>query len=510
MKVAEKVVFNTVILYTRVILTMLISLVSVPLVLKALGASDYGIYSLVAGVIAMLTFLNASMNVATQRYLSVAMGAKDTLRLNIVFNVSLLLHLLIGVIVVALFEICGFFIFDGFLNIDENRISAAKIVYQTLIVSTFFSIISVPYGAVINAKEDMLIFSINHIIKEVLKLLLAVYLSYSSTDRLVVYGVGLSAISIIYVLISRYVVRVKYKEFSFKPRLFYRKDVFRDMFGFAGWNTFGALATIGRNQGIAVVFNLFYGTIINAAYGVANQVNGVLTAMTTTISQSINPQLMQSKGMGKEERLVRISMISSKYSFTLYSLFAVPLIIEMSKVLKLWLGNPPEYTLIMSQLVIILAMIHIFSNGLMSSIQASGKIAAYQVSVSVLTLLNIPICYFLLKMGCSPYSCLVCFIIIEGLSLVLRLFFAQKLAAVNIMMFVKKVIFPTICAIVVSAVAPVILHLSLQESFLRIVIVTIAYLVVYVPMVWFVVIEDSERPTLLGIIKKLVFRRKID
>ncbi len=508
MKVAEKVVFNTIVLYARVIISMLISLVSVPLVLKALGASDYGLYNLVAGVIAMLTFLNASMNVATQRYLSVAMGTRDTVRLNIVFNVSLLLHLLIGTVIVILFEICGLFVFDGFLNIDSERIPAAKIVYQTLIVSTFFSIVSVPYGAVINAKEDMLVFSVNHIIKDVLMLLLALYLSNTSADRLILYGIGVAVISVIYILISRTVVKIKYKEFSIHPRTYYKKDVFKSMFGFAGWNTFAAVAMIGRNQGIAVVFNLFYGTIINAAYGVANQVNGVLNAMTATFSQSINPQLMQSKGMDNKERLERISMISSKYSFILYSFFAVPLIIEMSKVLKLWLGNPPEYTLIMSQLVIILNMVHIYSNGLMSAIQATGKIAVYQIAMSILISLNIPISYFLLKMGCSPYWCLGCFIIIEVVSLLLRMIFAQKLADIKFGHFFKKVIIPTSICIAISAIVPLAIHFLLPETLLRVVVVSLVYAVIYLFAIWNIAINKYEHSTFLGMVQGIRSRKK--
>lgn len=508
MKVGEKVVFNTVVLYSRVIITMLISLVSVPIILKALGASDYGLYNLVAGVILMLTFLNASMHVVTQRYLSVAMGKGDLRHLNSVFNVAILLHLIIGGTIVILFEVCGLFLFDGFLNIEPDRIPAAKIIYQTLIVSTFFSIVSVPYGALINSKEEMLILSINHIIKDVLKLLLALYLSHTSADRLILYGMGVAMISIIYTLISRTVVKVRYKEFVFKPRTYYDKDVFKSMFSFAGWNTFGALATIGRNQGISIVFNLFYGTIINAAYGVANQVNSVLSGMTATFSHSINPQLMKSKGMENQGRLERISMISSKYAFTMFSLFSMPLIIEMSKVLKLWLGNPPEYTLILAQLVIILSMVHLFSNGLMSAIQAAGKIAGYQITMSILILLNIPFSYIILKLGYSPYYCIGCFIVIECISLVVRLIFAHILAGISAGKFVKKVILPTTTTVIVSSIIPLILHFTFNESLGRVIVVSIAYVLVYIPMVWFFVIEKSEKPMFLNMLNKLFSRKK--
>lgn len=508
MKVAEKVVFNTIVLYSRVIISMLLSLVSVPIILKALGASDYGLYSLVAGVILMLTFLNASMHVVTQRYLSVAMGKGNIENLNTVFNVALLLHFLIGTIIVILLETGGLFLFDGFLNIEPDRVPAAKIIYQTLIVSTFFSIISVPYGALINSKEDMLILSINHIVKDVLKLFLALYLSHSSADRLILYGAGIALISIIYTIISRSVVKVRYKEFVFKPRAYFKKDVFKSMFAFAGWNTFGALANIGRNQGIAIVFNLFYGTIINAAYGVANQINSVLSGMTATFSQSINPQLMKSKGMDNSERLERITMISSKYAFTMFAFFAIPLIIEMSKVLKMWLGNPPDYTLVLARLVMVLTMVHLYSNGLMAAIQATGKIAIYQITMSVLILLNIPISYFILKLGYSPYYCIVCFIIIEVISFLFRLVFAHKLAGIRVDLFLRKVLFSTMLTVIVSAIIPIVLHFTMSESFVRVVLVSLSYALIYVPMVWLFVIENNEKPLFLNIIHKSTSLRK--
>lgn len=347
----------------------------------------------------------------------------------------------------------------------------------------------------------MLFFSINHIIKDVLMLLLALCLSLSSLDRLVLYGIGVTLIHLIYVIISRSVVHIKYKEFSFRPKKYYSQDVFKGMFGFAGWNTFGAVATIGRNQGIAVVFNLFYGTIINAAYGVANQVNGVLNAMTATFSQSINPQLMKSKGMDNNERLERISMISSKFSFILYSFFAVPLIIEMSKVLKVWLGNPPEYTLVLSQLVIVLSMVHIYSNGLMSAIQATGKIAAYQVAMSILILLNIPICYVLLKLGFPPYSCLCCFIIIECISLVARMLFARRLVGIKMKVFFQKVILPTLSCVIFAVIIPLVIHFAMPESLFRVILVCLVYAVVYILAVWHKAFNEQERIVFVDMVR---------
>lgn len=509
MKVANRVIFNTIVLYVKIIVTTLISLVSVPLILKALGADDYGLYNLVAGVVAMLSFLNASMTVATQRYLSVAIGSNNPEKLNTIFNCAVVLHLLIGVILVIVFEIFGLFIFDGFLNINPERISTAKIIYQFIVFSTFLTILTVPYGAVMNAKENMLAFSIIDIVDSVLKLLLALSLSLYGQDRLILYGAGLACISVLNILFSRLYVKLRYKEFFCSPKRFFDASTFKSMFGFAGWNVFGAVANIGRNQGIAVVMNLFLGTAINAAYGIANQINGVLSNFAVTFNKSINPQLMQSEGMGNRGRLHNIAFILSKFSFVVIALFAVPLIVEMPYVIKLWIGEKiPAYTVIFAQLVLILTMVHQYSNGLMSAIQAVGKIGLYQVIIGVLLLLNVPICYFLMKEGRPPYYCIVCFIVIEAISLFARMLFAKTLVKISLPQFVSKVILSSLIPVGIGLAISYILHIVMAESFIRLICVVLCYCIVYIIALWIVCFNQQEKKIfsgfLFGIKSKLV------
>lgn len=389
--------FNTVVLYVKIVVNMLLSLISVPLIMHALGVSDYGLYNLIAGVIGMLSFLNASMTVSTQRYLSVTIGERNQEKSNRIYNNALLLHLLLGLICVVIFEACAPFLFDGFLNIDSNKLGTAKIIYQFLVVTTFATIITVPYVAVMNAKEDMLAFSIIGIIDALLKLCLAIYLSYCPFDKLIFYGIGMAAISIFSMLFNRGVVHFKYKEYKRDFRTYYDKVTFREMFGFMGWNTFGSVAVIGRNQGVAIILNRFCGTVLNAAYGVANQINGVLGYFSNTFNKSINPQLMQSEGMKDRDRLIRISFVSSKFSVLVLALFIWPLIIEMPYVLFKWLKEVPEYTSILSCSILIFSLVYQYSMGLMSAIQATGKIRNYQITMGVLILLNIPLSYIFLR-----------------------------------------------------------------------------------------------------------------
>lgn len=496
MNTGHKVLLNTAVLYLKILITMLISLVSVPLVLKALGKSDYGLYNLIAGVISMLAFLNSSMSISTQRFLSVAIGTKNLDRLDTVYNVAIGLHLLLGFIIVLLFEVCFLFVFDGFLNIEPQRLYVAKIVYQCLVISTFFTILSVPYGAVMNAKEDMVVFSIIYIVDSICKLLLALALLNCSLDRLMVYGIGMASISILNTIACRLYVKVKYHEFKRDIKQFFNRRAIREMGAFAGWNTIGAVAIIGRNQGIAIIINHFFGTIANAAYGIANQVNGVLVDLSSTFQKTLNPQLMQSEGMNDRERLVTISFMLTKSSVLVLALFGVPLLMEMQYVLKLWLHDVPEYTLRLTQLVLILNIIYQFSVGTISSIQAVGNVKLYFIITSTLVLLNIPISYYLLRCGMPLYETIVVFIIVEGICFIARLLMAKRYVGFRISEYFKQVFFPVVLCIIVSAILPLIFHYILRESFGRLLIVCISYAALYLLLTWKYLLEDVVRNTI--------------
>ena len=503
---ANKVIFNTVILYSKIVITMLISLMTVPMVLRALGDSDYGLYNLIAGVISMLSFLNASMTIATQRYLSVAIGQNDKSKLNEIFNNSIVLHLILGVALVVLFEVASFFIFDDFLNIASDRIWTAKFVYQFLVLSTFFTILTVPYNAIMNAKEDMLAFSLIGIFDSIARLIIALVILNSNSDRLLLYSFLIAILTILVTFISRLYVKFRYKEFIFLPKTYVRLTTLKELFGFAGWNTLGAVAMIGRNQGIAILLNLFIGTIANAAYGVANQINGVLSYFSSTFQKVLNPQLMQSHGMNDRERLIRISCWASKYSVLILSLFAFPLILEMPYILKIWLREIPEYTIRFCQMILILSVVYQYSTGLMSAIQAVGKIRLYFIVMSILIITNLPVSYFVLKNDMPAYLCIVVMIIIEVISFIVRLFMSSKLVKFPISIYLKNVILPTVASITISIGVAYIVHVLLSESFIRLLLVCFSYFVVYIFCSWNWTLDEQHKTHILTIVHKNIKR----
>lgn len=506
MKTESRVIINSVALWSRNVITLLISLWTVPLVLRALGENDYGLFNLVAGVIAMLSFLNGAMTVSTQRYMSVNLGKNDINLLNKTYNASIVLHLIIGLAIVIGFELCGFFLFDGFLNIDPSRIGAAKIVYQILIVSTFLTIITVPYDAAINAHEDLIVFSLIGIGDALLKLGLAYFLFIVSSDRLVIYGVGVALIAILNVLVTRAYVIVKYKNLRFSIRRYFEWGYLKQMFSFAGWNTLGSMALIGRNQGLAIVVNRFFGTVINSAYGIANQMNSALASFSSVLQQSINPQLMKSEGMNNRDRMLKISYMSSKFTTMMLLIPAIPLVLEMPYVIEIWLKDIPPYTVEFGRWIIVLAVLTQLSIGIMSAIQAGGNIGRYQLTVSVLLLLNIPLSIVLLSIGCPPYFVIVGCVGIEIITLFVRLFLAKKLVDYNISFFLTKVVLLSFIPTLLTCSFGFAITLIMNQSFVRLFIVTIVCVSIFVMSSWLFALNESEKTIFENFIRRIISR----
>lgn len=492
MRAATKVAFNTIFLYTRLIVSMAISLISVPLVLRALGASDYGLYNLVAGVVTMLSFLTSSMTVSSQRFLSVTMGTNDKEKVNNVYNVSFFIHLLLGLFVVLVFEIGAFFISN--LNIAEERIIVAQILYQLLILNTFINIVKVPFEALINAHEDMLVFSVIGIIDAFLKLGIAFSLLFISFDRLIFYGLGIVIIAVFTFAMSYLWTQHAYKNFRLRTSKFSDRLLLKKMTGFAGWNLFGGIAVVGRNQGVAVIINLFLGTIANAAYGVANQINGALSDFSAVLPKALNPQLMKSEGMNDRNRLLRISFISSRVSVLAFSIFAVPLILEMPEVLKLWLGaDIPPFTEKLSQCILLFSILYQYSNGIMSSIQATGNIRNYQITMGFIILTNIPIAYLVLKHDYPIYYVTAAFVLIEFVSLIVRIFMARRLVGMYITDYLINVAKPTLIIVGGATVVALLPHFVMNSCIERLLLVCVIYLMSFAMLSWFFAFESKQQ-----------------
>ena len=468
MQTAHRVVKNSGFLYARMLISIVLSLYSTRIILEALGIVDFGIFSLVAGAISMLGFLNASMTISTQRFMSFAEGKGDLERLKSIFNVSSILHFGIAFTVSIVLIILGFFYFRGILNIPPNRINAAKAIYYLMIFSTFFTIITVPFDAVLNARENMFYFAINGIIESILKLLAAlIIINVQDNDRLIIYGLLIMIISLLVMLSKRFYCNKHYLETKINLKKYYDKALFKEMSSFAGWNFLTSAVAMITNYSMGIILNIFFGALINAAQGVANQIFSQLTMFSSNLMKALSPVIAKSEGSGDRNRMLRVSSIGAKTSFFLSMLFMSPFIAEAPYVLKLWLNKIPDYSIIFCRLLLIQALIETILLSLSQSINAQGDIKSATIVRSIHAALYLPIIYIFFYLGFDPSSMYYIMIVKSVFSIVILLYFNQLNCGLNIYDYLKDVIFPCSLSVTILLLLLFFDINYIQESFLR-------------------------------------------
>jgi O-antigen/teichoic acid export membrane protein len=510
MKSATRVVRNTGFLYGKMVITIFISLYSTRLILNALGAVDYGIFTLVGGVISMLSFINGAMIIATQRYLSISLGANDMQKLKSVFSSSVILHLIIGFLIVLLLEIGGLFLFNGYLNIPPERVATAKIIFHFMVISTFFTINAVPYDASINTHENMFFDALSGIFESLMKLGIAIWLIYSHSDKLILYGSMMAGLTILIRIIKSIYCYRKYEECRVRVMSHIDVVLLKEMVSFAGWNMFGFFCSVLKNQGMAILLNLFFGIIVNAAYGIANQVNSNIKAFSSNMIRAIMPQITKSEGSGDRERMLRLSVFASKMSFFLLAFFAIPIIAEMPFVLKIWLKTVPENAVIFCQLILVLSLFYQITVGTMTAVTSVGNIKSFQIAVGALEIFNLPVAYALVKFGLPAYFVFIGSIVLEIFAGGIRVWFAHKIAGLDIRDFLIKTWVYSISSAIIAAILAFLLRFVLPEGFLRAILVGITTTLSIVLLLRYFVLTSSENDNINAMIMSVYnkIRRK--
>lgn len=408
------------------------------IVLAQLGVSDYGIYSLVGGIVALFGFLNSSMSSATQRYLAYDLGKKDEKKLQKTFSVTLTIHIAIAIVILFFAETIGLWYVNNRIVLPPDRLFAANVVYQFSVLTALIGIIQVPYDSLIIAYEKMNIYAYVSIVEVSLKLGLVFLLVLYGGDKLIAYSVMIFLVSLIVRIAYQIYCRKNYKasKYSFE----YDKIYFKELISYSGWNIFGGLASVSRGQGINIVLNLFFGTLVNAAYGLTLQVQSAVNQFATNFQRAVNPQIIKSYSEGNIERMHNLIIQSSKFSFLLMLLIIAPILFNTEFILNLWLKNPPEYTRIFVQLSLIGVLIDCISGPLIVAVQATGKIKSYQILIGSLIILTLPLAAVLLYFGGKPDVVFYSIIFINFSSLIFRLFFLKALLNLRIRKFLKDVI----------------------------------------------------------------------
>lgn len=472
---ANRVIKNTGYLYAKMAITMFVSLYTTRLILNSLGASDFGIYNIVGGAIAMLGFLNAAMAGATQRFMSFAEGEGKKEKQKYIFNISCVLHFVISIIIAIVLLVAGWFFFHGILKIPENRISAAQVVYCSLIVSTVFTVMNVPYDAVMNAHENMRYYAIVGIIESFLKLAVAFVCVYAIGDKLIVYGILMAAIPFITLTIMKVYCHRHYEECIISPRKYWNKGLMREMTSFAGWNFVTSFTSIVSQYGLGLVLNHFWGTLLNTAQGIANQLSGQLMTFSNTMLKALNPVITKSKGSGDIQLMFKASFSGSKYAYLMLAMFSVPFMFEMPYILRLWLVDVPDWAVLFCRLQLLRSITEQLTITIGSVISANGNIRTYSLIKGILSILPILLTCVSFYYGFPPYTMYLVWILCGGvLGGTLGLYYAKKLCNMSIMSYVYSVFAPCLAITMVMSIGAVVVMTVLPPSVFRICVLGIA------------------------------------
>ncbi|MBR6275754.1 MAG: lipopolysaccharide biosynthesis protein [Prevotella sp.] len=501
MEPTKRIIVNTGAQYTKAISNTCLSLYSTRLILEALQVTDFGIYALVGGVVAMLGFITNALVITTQRYVSYYNGKGDYEYVRKIFSNSLLLHILFGIAIACILLLLKGWLFSSVLNIVPERIDTARSVYLVTVLMLFITILTAPFKALFIAHENIVFVSVVDICDGIIKLFIAIGLAYVSADRLLVYAFLMAGIQLLNLLVFSLYARFKYEECHLRV---HRRDVDRQamsqLTGFAGWTTYGTGAVVARTHGITVIINHFYGTTANAAYGIAAQVTNAVIFVSSSIINAMNPQIMKAEGMGDRQKMLHLAGQESKYSVMLLALVSIPIMMEMPSILSVWLPQVPPHTVMFSRFAIAICLIDQFTIGLNAANQAQGHIGPYTLIMYTPKLLNLPFAWFLLSYDYSLEAVMWSIFIVEFVTAVLRLPYLKRTAGLRIRQFMRHAVLPVVPIIVMSIAACWCCDRLFHFPFSFLITFAVAILAGMVTA-WAVTLTTSERAYIVRLIK---------
>ena len=463
---------NTFMLYIRTLVMMGVTLYTSRIILKVLGIDDWGIYNIVGSIVIFFSFLNSALSSGTQRFLTFELGRSDFKRLSEVFSVSVLIHAGIALIVLILAETIGLWFVNFRLNISSDRMFAANCVYQFSLLAFIVQIMQVPYNATIIAHEKMSFYAYVSLVEAILKLLLVLGIQYIDIDKLILYSIFIFVVTVIVFSLTYFYCIFKFNccRYSFVRD----KRAYKQLVAFSGWSLVGCGADIGVQQGQNVLLNVFFGVAINAAMGIANQVSSALQRLVGNFQTAFNPQIVKLYAVHQKQELIRLIFRASKYSFYLMLFLSIPVLLEMDWILNHWLKLVPEYCGILCRLAIVAFLIETFSAPLAMAITATGRIRNYQLLISLIICLNLPLSYGLLKLGFEPSVVLMVRLGIIICVLIFRIFFLKKFLNFDSWGYGKLILFSVFVIGVISVVFPLIIYRYMVPGGLRFIMVVLS------------------------------------
>lgn len=487
----KRIMKNTLMLYVRMIFMMVVSLFTSRVILNVLGVDDYGIYNVVGGVVAMFSSFSGMFSGAISRFLTYELGKKDTSLLNDIFSTSVTIQIGIAVVFFVLSEIVGIYLLNYQLVIPEGRILAANWVLQCSIISFSINLISTPYNAAIIAHEKMSAFAYISIIEVSIKLLIVYALYISPVDKLISYAILLMLLSVLIRFIYGFYCKRNFSECRYK--FSYNKSLLKEMSSFAGWNLLGSGAYILNTQGVNILINMFFGVVLNAARGIANQVDNAIMQFVNNFMTAIKPQITKSIASNDFDYTENLVCQGSKFGYFLMLLFFVPIFIETPIILELWLKTVPEYTVDFVRLSMIASMIDLLGTTISSAVVSTGQVKKYFIVIGSTGLLVFPLTYICFKLGFDPQSSYFCFIGVYFILLFLKLERAHSLICFSITKFIKNVLLRIIPVTFLALGTSYLIVISFDESIFRLILVIIVSLVINCILIYVLGLNRQER-----------------
>ena len=501
----KRIAKNTLLLYFRMLFMMVVSLYTSRVILNALGVEDFGIYNVVGGVVAMFSVISGSLSAAISRFITYELGKGDQSKLNKIFSASVTIQLLLSLIIVVLIESVGVWFLNAKMTIPEPRMTAANWVLQFSIITFVINLISVPYNAAIIAHERMSAFAYISILEAVGKLAIAFLIMWSPIDKLIYYAILMCIVAVIVRLTYGHYCKKHFAECTY--HFHWDKDILKQMFGFAGWNFIGAASAVLRDQGGNIVINLFYGPAVNAARGIAIQVNNAVSGFVSNFMTALNPQITKSYASGDREYMMKLIYQGARLSFYMLLLLSLPILVNTHYILVIWLKLVPEHAVLFVRLILVFAMCESISNPLITAMLATGKIRNYQLVVGGLQMMNLPISYICLRLGCIPESVLIVAIVISQCCLAARLYMLRGMIGLSSIMYMKKVYLNIIMVTVISVIIPGLLAHQMSESFFSFVILSLVAMACTFAVEFYIGCSQNERAFVIRKVKNMLRKR---
>lgn len=487
----KRIAKNTLMLYVRTLFVMVISLYTSRVVLQVLGVEDYGVYQVVGGLVAMFSVISSSLSSAISRFITFEIGRGDMDRLKRIFSTSIIIQLCLCVIVALAVEIGGLWFMHTEMQIPAGRLEAAEWVLHCSVLTFCLNLLSIPYNACIIAHEHMKAFAYVSVVEAVLKLGILFLIAYSPIDSLVTYAILLTLVAALIRLAYTVYCHKHFEET--KTKLIFDKTIFKEMFGFSGWSFFNNTSFILNNQGVSMLMNVFFGVTVNAARGIAIQVESAVLQFVNNFTTALNPQITKSYANGDLDNMYKLVCRGAKFSFFSMLILSLPIILEANQILSIWLTKVPEHTVIFVQLSMIMGMCDCIGTTGYTACMATGKLKRYSLTLTPLIVLEFPLSWLLFYYGASVESSYYLYILIKLLVLFVRMYLMQRMIGLNCLMYIKGVFFPIVLTTLFSIILPILIIIFMDEDILRFFILLIVSAISVIVSVLFLGMTRIER-----------------